>query len=74
MGSLRLSLKPILLTRCGESEFEAQGRIGGDSRLTHVGHLYAKALARGILQVLRGGWQGNDKAMSLLGVFTIRLF
>ena len=51
MDSFRLSLKPILLTRCGESEFETQGRIGGDSRLTPVGHLYAKALARGILQV-----------------------
>ncbi|CAM9235594.1 unnamed protein product [Ascophyllum nodosum] len=50
MDSFRLSLKPILLTRCGESEFETQGRIGGDSRLTPVGHLYAKALARGILQ------------------------
>lgn len=51
MGSLRLTLRPILLTRCGESEFEAQGRIGGDSRLTPVGQLYAQALARGILQV-----------------------
>lgn len=51
MDSLRLSLKPILLTRCGECEFEAQGRLGGDSRLTPVGHLYAEALARGVLQV-----------------------
>eukprot|EP00904_Undaria_pinnatifida_P009859 jgi/Undpi1/6002/HiC_scaffold_2.g01276.m1 len=50
MDSLRLSLRPILLTRCGESEFEAQGKIGGDSRLTPVGHLYAEALANGILQ------------------------
>lgn len=51
IDSLRLSLRPILLTRCGESEFEAQGRIGGNSRLTPVGHLYAEALARGLLQV-----------------------
>eukprot|EP00752_Nemacystus_decipiens_P011163 g9918.t2 len=50
VDSLRLSLRPILLTRCGECEFEAQGRIGGDSRLTPVGHLYAEALARGLLQ------------------------
>ncbi|CAM9161242.1 unnamed protein product [Scytosiphon promiscuus] len=50
IDSLRLSLKPILLTRCGECEFEAQGRIGGDSRLTPVGHLYAEALARGLMQ------------------------
>ncbi|CBJ29032.1 conserved unknown protein [Ectocarpus siliculosus] len=50
IDSLRLSLRPILLTRCGECEFEAQGRIGGDSRLTPVGHLYAEALARGLLQ------------------------
>ncbi|CAM9903242.1 unnamed protein product, partial [Hapterophycus canaliculatus] len=51
MDSLRLSLKPILLTRCGECEFETQGRIGGDSRLTPVGHMYAEALARGLMQV-----------------------
>lgn len=51
LDSLRLSLRPILLTRTGECEFEAQGRIGGDSRLTPVGHLYAEALARGLIQV-----------------------
>lgn len=51
MGSMRLSLKPILLTRCGECEFETQGKIGGDSRLTPVGQLYAEALSRGVIQV-----------------------
>ncbi|CAM9920885.1 unnamed protein product, partial [Choristocarpus tenellus] len=51
MNSMRLSLRPIMLTRCGECEFETQGRIGGDSPLTAVGQLYAEALAEGIIQV-----------------------
>ncbi|CAN0513868.1 unnamed protein product [Discosporangium mesarthrocarpum] len=51
MDSMRLSLKTILITRCGESEYEARGLIGGDSRLTAVGHLYAKTLSEGIGEV-----------------------
>eukprot|EP00611_Tribonema_gayanum_P005346 TRINITY_DN14585_c0_g1_i1.p1 TRINITY_DN14585_c0_g1~~TRINITY_DN14585_c0_g1_i1.p1 ORF type:complete len:265 (-),score=83.77 TRINITY_DN14585_c0_g1_i1:1025-1819(-) len=44
MGSMRLTPRPILLARCGESENDAMGRIGGDPPLTHVGELFAKKL------------------------------
>ncbi|CAM9896186.1 unnamed protein product, partial [Phaeothamnion confervicola] len=37
MSVMRLRLQPILLTRCGESDNEAQGRLGGDTLLTVVG-------------------------------------
>jgi broad specificity phosphatase PhoE len=37
--------RPILLTRHGESEDNAAGRIGGDTDLTPAGRSYGKALA-----------------------------
>ena len=43
--NMHLVRRPIWLTRHGESEFNVQGRIGGDSGLTVKGHAYAKALA-----------------------------
>ena len=42
----RLSGKPIYVSRHGESEYNVQDRIGGDSPLSPRGELYAKALGR----------------------------
>lgn len=42
----RLSGKPIYVSRHGESEYNVQDRIGGDSPLSPRGDLYAKALGR----------------------------
>ncbi|KAK5584745.1 hypothetical protein RB653_006362 [Dictyostelium firmibasis] len=43
--NLHLHPRPIWLTRHGESEFNAQNRIGGDSDLTERGDNYAHQLA-----------------------------
>ncbi|MBM4343019.1 MAG: 6-phosphofructo-2-kinase/fructose-2,6-bisphosphatase [Deltaproteobacteria bacterium] len=43
--NMHLVRRPIWLTRHGESEFNVQGRIGGDSPLTPNGRNYARALA-----------------------------
>ncbi|KYQ91014.1 Fructose-6-phosphate 2-kinase/fructose-2 [Tieghemostelium lacteum] len=43
--NLHIIPRPIWLTRHGESEFNAQGRIGGDSSLTERGDNYAHQLA-----------------------------
>ena len=42
--NLHLVRRPVLLTRHGESEFNAAGRIGGDSELTDRGEAYARSL------------------------------
>jgi len=42
----RLSGKPIYVSRHGESEYNVEDRIGGDSALSSRGELYAKALGR----------------------------
>lgn len=44
--NLRLTRRPIWLTRHGESLFNIEERIGGDSDLTVRGELYARSLAR----------------------------
>lgn len=44
--NLHLVRRPIWLTRHGESEFNVQGRIGGDAGLSSDGHHYAQALSR----------------------------
>ncbi len=43
--SFHLVPRPIWLTRHGESQFNVEGRIGGDSSLTTAGHAYARSLA-----------------------------
>uniref|UniRef100_A0A0K0CZJ4 6PF2K domain-containing protein n=1 Tax=Angiostrongylus cantonensis TaxID=6313 RepID=A0A0K0CZJ4_ANGCA len=43
--NIHLLPRSIYLTRHGESEYNAMGRIGGDSPLTLGGELYAKALS-----------------------------
>ena len=44
--SFHLVPRPIWLTRHGESQFNVEGRIGGDSSLTPAGQNYARALAK----------------------------
>ncbi len=44
--SFHLVPRPIWLTRHGESQFNVEGRIGGDSSLTSAGLTYAQALAK----------------------------
>lgn len=44
--NFNLAERQIWISRSGESEFNVQGRIGGDSLLTQRGWKYAKALAR----------------------------
>eukprot|EP00124_Ichthyophonus_hoferi_P004135 Ihof_evm3s419 gene=Ihof_evmTU3s419 len=43
--NMHLNKRPIWLTRHGESMYNTQGRIGGDSELSAKGHKYAKAFA-----------------------------
>lgn len=43
---LHLVRRPIWLTRHGESEFNVEGRIGGDTALSPRGQKYAEALAK----------------------------
>lgn len=50
--NLRTKRRPIWLTRHGESEFNVQDRIGGDSDLSARGHEFARALA-GFMQSRR---------------------
>lgn len=44
VSNLHLEPRPILLSRHGQSQFNLQGRIGGDSSLTDQGRAYASAL------------------------------
>ncbi|SCU86289.1 LAME_0D05380g1_1 [Lachancea meyersii CBS 8951] len=44
--NFNLAERQIWITRNGESEYNVQGKIGGDSDLTPRGRRYAKALAR----------------------------
>lgn len=45
LSNLRITPKPIWVTRHGESEFNVRGLIGGDSNLSSRGIAYAKRLA-----------------------------
>jgi broad specificity phosphatase PhoE len=51
--NMRTKRRPIWLTRHGESEFNVEDRIGGDSDLSPRGHEFARALA-GFMQTRRG--------------------
>ncbi|CAM9090962.1 unnamed protein product [Chrysoparadoxa australica] len=53
VARLRLSLRPILLTRCGESTDETKGIMGRDPQLTPVGHMYATALGEALRERAR---------------------
>ena len=45
LSNLRITPKPIWITRHGESEYNVRGLIGGDSNLSSRGVAYAKRLA-----------------------------
>lgn len=45
LSNISITPRPIWLTRHGESEFNVQGLIGGDSGLSHKGDRYSHALA-----------------------------
>jgi broad specificity phosphatase PhoE len=51
--NMRTKRRPIWLTRHGESQFNVEDRIGGDSDLSPRGHEFARALA-GFMQTRRG--------------------
>lgn len=53
--NLHIDRRPIFLTRHGESEWNAQGRIGGDPDLTPRGREYAVALSAWLAQQVRPG-------------------
>ncbi|GMP49058.1 hypothetical protein CsSME_00016178 [Camellia sinensis var. sinensis] len=55
-----LTPRPILLTRHGESRYNVRGRIGGDSRLSDTGEVYAKKLANFVEKRLK-----NERAASI---------
>ena len=45
LSNLHITPRPIWLTRHGESEYNVQGRIGGDSLLSPRGYAYSLRLA-----------------------------
>lgn len=45
LSNLHITPRPIWLTRHGESEYNVQGRIGGDSLLSPRGHAYSHKLS-----------------------------
>jgi broad specificity phosphatase PhoE/predicted kinase len=49
--NLNITPRPIFLTRHGQSEFNAAGRIGGNSPLTDAGDQYARILAEHVEQL-----------------------
>ncbi|MCJ1470862.1 hypothetical protein MMC07_009509 [Pseudocyphellaria aurata] len=63
--NFNLSPRQIWITRHGESFDNVNGKIGGDSELSEVGHLYAKALTR-FINHERQAWdiRQRDKALS----------
>jgi len=46
LANLQVTRRPVWLTRHGQSEYNVQGRIGGDSDLSPQGRAYAQELAR----------------------------
>jgi broad specificity phosphatase PhoE len=55
LSNLHITPRPIWLTRHGESEFNVQGRIGGDSLLSPRGHAYALRLSAYMSQLYPQG-------------------
>jgi len=51
---LHLEPRTLYLSRHGESEYNALGRIGGDSALTQAGEAYARSLAAHLSPLLEG--------------------
>ncbi|PSN37760.1 6-phosphofructo-2-kinase/fructose-2 [Blattella germanica] len=62
--NIHITPRTIYLTRHGESEMNVDGRIGGDSDLSHRGKLYATALANYIQQQDIPGLRGICEEMT----------
>eukprot|EP01118_Nematostelium_gracile_P009010 TRINITY_DN3016_c0_g1_i1.p2 TRINITY_DN3016_c0_g1~~TRINITY_DN3016_c0_g1_i1.p2 ORF type:complete len:186 (-),score=46.18 TRINITY_DN3016_c0_g1_i1:413-970(-) len=61
--NLHVTTRPIWLTRHGESEYNTEGRLGGDSGLTAKGDEYAHALADWVQVNLTGNltiWTSSE--------------
>lgn len=58
--NLRTGIHPFFLSRHGQSEYNAVGRIGGDSSLSHHGVEYARALADFVEENIVKDEHGND--------------
>ena len=54
LSNLHLVSRPIYLTRHGESQYNLEGRIGGDSRLSARGEGYAERLGAWLNEELAG--------------------
>jgi len=54
LSNLHLATRPVFLTRHGQSQFNVQGRIGGDAPLSDDGRAYAERLDRWLRQELAG--------------------
>jgi broad specificity phosphatase PhoE len=60
LSNLHITPRPIWLTRHGESEYNVQGRIGGDSMVASRGQAYALRLAAFINKIYPPGQPGGD--------------
>ncbi|KAJ5345502.1 Bifunctional 6-phosphofructo-2-kinase/fructose-2 6-bisphosphate 2-phosphatase [Penicillium brevicompactum] len=69
--NFNLSPRQIWITRHGESNDDAAGRIGGDSDLSPNGKRYAKALAR-FVDHQRQQWENYQRQKDLLAHFPPR--
>ncbi|CAG8175229.1 unnamed protein product [Penicillium salamii] len=69
--NFNLSPRQIWITRHGESNDDAAGRIGGDSDLSPNGRKYAKALAR-FVDHQRKQWENYQRQKDLLAHFPPR--
>jgi broad specificity phosphatase PhoE len=61
LSNLHITPRPIWLTRHGESEYNVQGRIGGDSLLSPRGQAYALRLAAFMNKLYPPGAPGSDQ-------------
>ncbi|CAM9704661.1 unnamed protein product, partial [Discosporangium mesarthrocarpum] len=63
--NLHLTPRPIWMSRHGESEFNLQGRIGGDAPLTEAGVVYAQKLADFMNQLYPPHHQGGSDGLTV---------
>jgi hypothetical protein len=70
VNSMRLTLRPILLARTGESTYDLDGRLGGDPPLTPVGQLFASKLRTTMLHWLESEPIANSCCASKAVVWT----
>lgn len=69
--NLHITPRPIWLTRHGESEFNHEERIGGDSDLTAAGDNYAHLLAAWVAENIP---KGKVKAFFFVSINAVHMF